>query len=103
MQKICRLRRHLENHFQLDRRAEWEACDAIYEAARILFFSENLLQQFRSAVRDFRLFAEISRSSDRHAEPDDTRNFIERPQMLPRDGEGIESREACRRAPRFHG
>src|SRR4029077_19723285 len=54
------LPRDLENNFQLDRCAERKACDAIYQAARVLVFSEDVLQQLRSAVGDFRLFADIA-------------------------------------------
>src|SRR5262249_44230248 len=94
--------RHLENDFQLDRGAKRKACDAIHQAARALVFSEDVLQQLRSGVSDFRLFADISRSGHRHAEPDDPRHFVERSQMLPRDSEGVERREAPRLAPPFH-
>src|SRR5438105_9171369 len=96
------LPRHLENDFQLDRGAERKACDAIHQAARALVFSKDVLQQLRSGVRDFWLIAGISRSGYRHAEPDDPRHFLERPQMLPRDREGIESSEVSRLAPRLH-
>jgi hypothetical protein len=72
------------------------------EAARVLVFSEDVLQQLRSGVSDFRLIADISRSGHRHAEPDDPRHFVERSQMLPRDSEGVERREVSRLAPRFH-
>ena len=56
------LARNLENHFELDRGAQRKACDAIHQAARVLVFSEDVLQQLRSAVSDFRLIADISRS-----------------------------------------
>src|SRR5713226_5019752 len=36
---------HLENDFQFHRGAEGKAGDAVHQAARALFFSENLLQQ----------------------------------------------------------
>src|SRR3984893_16153391 len=93
------LPRHLENDFQLDRGAERKACDAIYQAARALVFSEDVLQQLRSGVSDFRLIAEISGSGHRHAEPDNPRYFVERSQILPRDCEDIERREVSRLAP----
>src|SRR5256714_5213408 len=96
------LPRHLENDFQLDRGAERKACDAIHQAARALVFSKDVLQQLRSGVRDFWLIAGISRSSYRHAEPDDPRHFVERSQMLPRDGEDVERSEVSRLAARFH-
>ena len=76
----CPLTNHLENHFQLDRGAERKACDAIHQATRALVFSEDVLQQLRSGVSDFRLIADISRSGHRHAEPDDPRHFVERSQ-----------------------
>src|SRR5258705_13295875 len=91
--------RHLENDFQLDRGAEWKACDAINQAAGALVFSEDVLQQLRSGVSDFRLIADISRSGHGHAEPDDPRHFIQRSQMLPCDSEDVERREVSRLAP----
>src|SRR5438876_124200 len=93
---------HFENDFQLDRSAERKACDAIHQAARALVFSEDVLQQLRSGVSDFRLITNISRSGHRHAEPDDPRHFVERSQMLPRDSEDVERRKVSRLAPRFH-
>src|ERR1700730_1131207 len=96
------LRRHLENDFQLDRRAERKACDAVHQAARALVFSEDVLQQLRSGVSDFRLIADISRSGHRHAEPDDPHHSVEGSQMLPRDSEDVQRREVSRLAPRFY-
>ena len=93
---------HLENDFQLDGGTEWKACNAIHQTARTLVFSENVLQQFRSAVSDFRLFADISRSGHRHAEPDDPRDFVERSQMLPCDRKDVERCEVSCPAPCFH-
>src|SRR5262245_25186614 len=49
------LPRHLENDFQLDRGAERKVCDALDQQARSLVFSEDVLQQLRSGVSDFRL------------------------------------------------
>src|SRR6202040_4387618 len=40
--------------------------------------------------------ADISRSGDRDAKPDNLRHFVERSQMLPRDSEGIERRQPSR-------
>src|SRR5438105_9666232 len=96
------LPRHLENDFQLDRGAERKAGDAIYQAARALVFSEDVLQQLRSGVSDFWLVADISRSGHRRAEPDDARHVVERSQMLSRDSEDVERREVSRLAPRFY-
>src|SRR5450432_217179 len=96
------LPRNLENDFQLDRGAERKACNAIHQTARALVFSEDVLQQLRSGVSDFRLFADISRSGHRHAEPDDPRHFVERSQMPSRHSEDVERREVSRFAPRFH-
>ena len=76
--------------------------DAIHQAARASAFSEDVFEQLRSGVSDFRLIADISRSGHRHAEPDDPRHFVERSQMLPRDSEDVERREVSRLAPRFH-
>src|ERR1700682_3134190 len=92
----------LKNQFKLDRGAERKACDAIHQAARALVFSEDVLQQLRSGISDFRLIADVTRSGHRHAEPDNSRYFVERPQILPRDSEDIERREVSRLAPRFH-
>src|SRR4029077_18420557 len=58
--------------------------------------------QLRSGVGDFQLIADIARRGHRHAEPDDTRHFVKRSQMLPRDSEDVERREVSRLAPRFH-
>src|ERR1700682_2191621 len=91
----------LKNQFKLDRGAERKACDAIHQAARALVFSEDVLQQLRSGVSDFRLIADISRSGHRHAEPDDARHFVERSQMFSRDSENVERREVSRLAPCF--
>jgi hypothetical protein len=66
------------------------------------WLSEDVLQQLRSGISDYRLIADISRSSHRHAESDNPRYFVERSQMLPRDREDIERREVSRLAPRFH-
>src|SRR6476646_611917 len=96
------LPRQLENDFQLNRGAERKTCDAIYQTARALVFSADVLQQLRRGVSDFRLIAYISRSGHRHAEPDDPRHLVERSQMLPRDSEDIERREVSRLAPRFY-
>src|SRR5258706_2521520 len=80
---------NLENDFQLDRGTERKACDAIHQAARALVFSEDVLQQLRSAIGHFRLIADISRSGHRHAEPDDARHFFERSQMLQGNGQRV--------------
>src|SRR6266567_1581695 len=93
---------YLENDLQLDRGAERKACDPVHQAARALVFSEDVLQQFRSGVSDFRLIADIPRSGHRHAEPHDPRHFVERPQILPRDSQDVERRKVSRLAPRFH-
>jgi hypothetical protein len=96
------LPRHLENHFQLDRRAERKACDAIHQTARAPVFSEDVLQQLRSGVGHLRLFADVSRRGDRHAEADNPCHVVERSQMLPRDSEDVERREASSLAACFH-
>src|SRR6202521_3403543 len=96
------LPRYLENDFQLNRGAERKAGDAIYQAARALVFSEDVLQQLRSGVGDFRLIPDISRRGHRHAEPDDPGHLVERSQMLARDSEDVEHCESRRLAPRFH-
>jgi hypothetical protein len=101
MTRVC-LCRHFEKDFQLDRGAERKACDAIHQAAGVLLFSEDVLQQLRSCVSDLRLIANIARSSDRHTESDDPRHFVERSQMFFRDREDIERREVSRLASRVH-
>src|ERR1700682_4367330 len=92
----------LKNQFKLDRGAERKACDAIHQAARALVFPEDVLQQLRSGVSDFRLITDISRSGHRHTEPDDPRHFVKRSQMLPRNSEDVERREMSGLASRFH-
>jgi hypothetical protein len=96
------LPRHLENDFQFDRGAERKAGDAVYQTARVLVFSEDVLQQLRSGVSDFRLIANISRSGHRDAEPDDPRHSVKRSQMVPRNSEDVERREVSRFAARFY-
>src|SRR5260370_3511839 len=54
---------HLENDFTFDRGAERKACDAVHQAARVLFFAENLLQQLRTVISDSPLSADISPSA----------------------------------------
>jgi hypothetical protein len=93
---------HLKNDFQLNRGAERKACDAIHQTTWVLVFSEDILQQLRSPVSDFRLIADVRRSSHRHAEPDDLCNFVKRPQMLPGDSESIKRCQASCVARGFH-
>ncbi len=69
--------RDLENDLQFDRGAERKARDAIHHASRVLLFAEDLLQELRSAIGDFRLIADITGRRDEHAEPDDPRHSIE--------------------------
>src|SRR3954465_2503029 len=90
---------HLEDHFQLDRGAERQASDAVHQAARVLVFAENILQQLRRGVGDHRLIADVARRGYRPAGPPDPRNLVERSQMLPRDGEDVERGEEGRLAP----
>jgi len=96
------LPRYLKDHFQLDRGAERKACDSIHQATRTPVLSEDVSQQLRSSVRDFRLFADISRGGHRHAEANDALDSVERSQMLPRDSEDVERRELSRLASSFH-
>jgi hypothetical protein len=77
-------------------------CEAIYQAAWAPVFSEDALQQLRSCVSDFRLIADIPGSGHRDPESDDSRHFVERSQMLPRDSEDVEPRQVSRFAPGFH-
>ena len=93
---------HLEDKFQLNRCAEWKACDTINHATWVLVFSEDVLQQVRSSIRDFRLIAHVSGSSYQDTEPNDARHLIERSKMLPRDGKSVEPREVRRLATSFH-
>src|SRR5689334_9589150 len=90
------LSRDFEDDFQLDRRAERKAGDAIHQPARVLIFSEDVLQQLRSGVGDFWLISHISRGGHRHAQPDDPGHFVERSQMLPCDRENVEGRKVSR-------
>src|SRR6185295_13645592 len=99
---IWNLTRHLENNFQLDRGAEWKAGDTVNQPAGVLLFSEDVLQQLRRAVSNFRLIANISRGRHQHAEPDDPRDFVERSQMFARNRKAVERRKISRPPPRFH-
>jgi hypothetical protein len=74
----ARLRRDLEDDFQSDGGAERKACDAIQLSGWVLVFSEDVLQQLRRAVSNFRLIANIFRSLRRHYEPNDPRRFVEK-------------------------
>src|SRR5438477_5328542 len=58
---------YLENQFQLDRCAEREACHTIDQAARVLLFPEDVLQQLRGSVGDLRLFAKVAHRGHRDA------------------------------------
>src|SRR4029077_10463206 len=82
--------------------SEWKAGNAVNQATWVLILSEDALQQLRSGVSDLRLIAHISRSSHQHAEPDNSRHFVERSQMFPCDREGIQRRKMRRFASRFH-
>ena len=42
------------------------------------------------------MIANITGSSYRHSEPDDTRHFVERSQMFPRDSQDVERRQVSR-------
>lgn len=92
----------LEYHFQLDRSAERKACYSVNQPAGALIPPENVLQQLRSGVSDFRLIADISGGRHRNAETDDPFHFVERSQMLPRDSQDVERREAGSFASLFH-
>ncbi len=82
---------------------EREAGNTVHKAARVLLFSENVLQQFRRAVSDLWLVANISRSRYRDAKSHNARHLVERPKVLASDGEGIDCREASgARAPPPH-
>ena len=48
------------------------------------------------------MIADISYSGHRYSEPDDPRHLVERSQMVPRDREDVECRQASRVAPSFH-
>jgi hypothetical protein len=45
---------HLENHFNLNRCPERKAGHAAYKAARVLLFSENILQKVGGGIRNLR-------------------------------------------------
>src|SRR6188768_3896218 len=68
--------RDFENDFQLDRRAKRKTRDA-----------EDVLQQGRRTVGDFRLIANISRRGDRHAQSNDPCDPVERSEVLARNRE----------------
>ena len=92
---------HFENDLQFDRRGQRKACDAKHRAARVLVFAEDILQQLRGAIRDLWLIANISRSRHKHAEPNDSRDFVERSQMVFGDSETVERREPSCLSSRF--
>src|SRR5882672_10252834 len=92
----------LENNLQLDRCAERKACHTIDQPAWILVFSEDVLQQLRSGISDFWLIAHVSRSGDGHTEPNDSRHFVERAEMLLHHSERIKCCEMRRIPASFH-
>ena len=49
--------------------------------------SEDILQQFRSAVSDFRVFTEVARDSYEHAEPHNAVRFVEEIPLLLKEPE----------------
>src|SRR5215468_11834572 len=93
---------HLKDQFQLDWGTERKACDSIHKAAGIFVFTEDALEQLRSTVSHSRLLPDVSRSGHRYAKPNNSRHFVERSQMLPRDSEGIERRQPSRLPARLH-
>ena len=95
------LRRHLENHFQLDRHAEWQARDAEDGTAGVSLLPKDILQHFRGRLRNLGLIAHVSGRGDRDTQPDDTRHLVERSEILSRHGEDIHRREMRRGPPRL--
>src|SRR5260370_37681282 len=93
---------YLEDKFQLNRRAERKARDTINHATWILVFSEDVLQQVRSSIRDLRLIAHISRSSYQDTEPNDAPHLVERSKILPRDSKSVETHDVRRFPTSFH-
>jgi len=87
------LRRHFKNDFQFDGGAEWQAGDAIDQAAGAFVFSKDALQQLGSGIGDLRLIADVSGSSNRNAKTYDSSDFVERSHMLAGDSEKIEGSE----------
>src|SRR6266702_4548594 len=81
--------RHLEYQFQFNRNAEGQAGDTVDEASGNFFFSEDVLQEARGAVGDFRVLAKIAGSGHGDAETHDAGHFIERAEMLAGDGESV--------------
>ena len=69
--------RAFRNDFKLNRCSQRETGNAINQAARVLVFPEDALQQFGSSVSYLRLIADVSRSGDRYAEPDNPTYFVE--------------------------
>jgi hypothetical protein len=51
---------HLKDQFQLDWSTERKVCDSINKAAGIFVFTEDALEQLRSAVSHSRRLADIS-------------------------------------------
>ena len=63
---------HLKDQFQLDWSTERKACDSIHKAAGIFVFTEDVLEQLRSAVSHSRLLADIFRSGHLYAKPNNS-------------------------------
>src|SRR5579863_4424015 len=99
---VLLLSRYFEDEFQLHWRSKRKARNAIHQAAWVPGFSEDAFEQLRSAVCHLRLIADISGRCHSHAEPDDPRHFVERPQVLPCDCKRVERGKVSSLAACFH-
>src|SRR5947207_80877 len=91
----------LEGHLELHRRAEWQAGDAVDRSNRVLVLAEHVLEHLGGAIGYSRMITHVTHSGDEHAEPNDARHPIERPEMVADDREDVEGGEPRRSAARF--
>src|SRR6266567_6223158 len=91
----------LEDDLELNRHSERQAGNPDDQPNRQFVVAEDVAKQIRSSIRNHRLIEEISRRRHKHTQANDTRDAIERTQVLARRGQGAQSRGAGRVASRF--
>lgn len=80
----------LKYELELDGDPERKALHAINEPAGIAIFAEDILQELRGSIGHSRLILWSFAGCDHHSEPNDSRDSVQRAEMLLRDGEGIQ-------------
>ena len=67
----------------------------ITNRADISVYTENGFEQLGSTISHLRLIDIIPRGCHINAEPDDTGNLVQRPQMLPSNSQSVNCRSMC--------